>query len=105
MCNLRITSTVYTVDEASRTIKVPSTASAETIRSNLTSSCGEIRVLSDKVVLTDENTSKEYKLEKIVILQTGNKIVHYKFLIIAIMAILGIGFIITFILRNKKSIE
>ena len=54
-CDLVIKSNVYTIDQAKKIIKVNSEHSLETIKSNLYSSCGEIRIFNDKVTISDNS--------------------------------------------------
>lgn len=96
-CDLIIRSNVYTIDQTKKIIKVNSEHSLETIKSNLYSTCGEIKVYQDKAVIMDNSGSSEYKLERIVMPQTGNNVIIYPLAIVSVLSIIGI-----FIFVKKK---
>lgn len=96
-CDLVIKSNVYTIDQAKKIIKVNSEHSLETIKSNLYSSCGEIRVFNDKVTISDNSNIVEYKLEKLIMPQTGNNLIIYPLAIASVLVIIGL-----FIFIKKK---
>lgn len=96
-CDLIIRSNVYTIDQTNKIIKVNSEHSLETIKSNLYSTCGEIKVYQDKAVILDNIGSSEYKIERVIMPQTGNNVIIYPLAIVSVLAIIGI-----FIFIRKK---
>ena len=89
-CDLVIKSNVYTIDQTNKIIRVNSEHSLETIKSNLFSSCGEISVYNDKVIITDGTNLAEYKLEKLIMPQTGNKKFLYLLACGSVLVIIGV---------------
>lgn len=96
-CDLVIKSNVYTIDQTKKIIKVNSEHSLDTIKSNLYSSCGEIKVFNDKVTISDNSNIVEYKLEKLIMPQTGNNLIIYPLAIVSVLVIIGL-----FIFIKKK---
>lgn len=96
-CDLVIRSNVYTIDQTNKIIKVNSEHSKETIKANLYSSCGEIQLYDDKVVISDTHGRVEYKLERIIMPQTGNVKIVYPLAIISVLGIIAI-----FVFAKKK---
>ena len=63
----------------------------ETIKANLYSTCGEINVFDDKVVISYGANSSTYTLERVINPQTGNNKILYALAIVSVLAIIGIG--------------
>ena len=89
-CDLIIRSNVYTIDQDKKIIKVNSEHSLETIKANLYSTCGEIKVFEDKVTISDKANTAEYKLERVIMPKTGNNKIIYPLAIVSVLAIIGI---------------
>lgn len=102
-CDLIIKSNVYTIDETRGIIKVNSEHSLDTIRANLYSSCGEIKVFQDVVVITDGVNLREYKLERLIIPQTGNKKFIYLLAFASVLVIIGVFMISKKVLFKKEN--
>lgn len=96
-CDLIIRSNIYTIDQINKVIKVNSEQSLEVIKSNLYSTCGEIKVYNDKVTISDNANTVEYKLERIIMPKTGNNKIIYPLGIVSILFIIGI-----FVFAKKK---
>lgn len=89
-CDMIIRSNVYTIDQNKKVIKVNKDHSLETIKANLSSTCGEIKVYEDKVTITDAGKVVEYKLERIIMPQTGNKKFLYILAFGSVLVIIGV---------------
>lgn len=89
-CDLVIKSNIYIIDQTNKVIRVNSEHSLDTIKANLYSSCGEIQVFNDKVIITDGNNIVEYKLEKLKMPQTGNKKFLYFLACGSVLVIIGV---------------
>ena len=89
-CDMIIRSNIYTIDQEKKIIRVNKEHSIETIKANLYSTCGEIRVNEDKVVIIDSGKIVEYKLERVIIPQTGNKKFIYLLAFASVLVIIGV---------------
>lgn len=99
-CTLELTSSVYTIDNNKLEINnVNKDHSIDTIKSNLTVSCGNIMVNENKVVLSSDTQVKEYTINRVWIPQTGQKVIKYTIAIIVLLG--GIGGLIFY----KKKME
>ena len=72
-------------------------ADMDKIKNNLTSDCGVISISFDKIVLSNDKTSKTYTINRVWFPQTGVKVIKYG-LIITIIAVIVVGL---FILKKK----
>ena len=90
-CELIVKSNVYLIDQDKKVIKVNKEHTKETIKANLYSTCGEINVFDDKVVISYGANSSTYTLERVINPQTGNNKILYSIAIVSVLAIIGIG--------------
>ena len=97
-CELILKSSVYTIDNDKLEINnVNKDHDMDKIKSNLTSDCGVISISFDKIVLSNDKTSKTYIINRVWFPQTGVKVIKYG-LIITIIAVIVVGL---FILKKK----
>ncbi len=103
-CELILKSSVYKIDNKALTVGGVSTShSIETIKKNLSSDCGTISVTNDKVLLSHNSDIKEYKILRAWISQTGQQVIKYTAIIIAIVLLIGLLLFIRIkLLKNKK---
>ena len=98
ICELILKSSVYTIDNDKLEINnVNKDHDMDKIKSNLTSDCGVISISFDKIVLSNDKTSKTYTINRVWFPQTGVKVIKYG-LIITIIAVIVVGL---FILKKK----
>ena len=94
VCDLKLTSSVYEIDNDKLTInRVNKAHSLDTIRSNISTTCGNIMVNENKVVLSTSTQIKEYTINRVWMPQTGQKVVKYTLAIVVILAAI-VGLII-----------
>ena len=99
-CTLILKSSVYTIDNDKLEVNnVNKNHSIDTIKSNLSSDCGNIMVSENKVVLSSDTQVKEYTINRVWIPQTGQKVIKY----VAIIAVLLAG--IAGLIFYKKKME
>lgn len=98
-CTIELRSSVYKVDNTKLEINnVNKNHSLDTIKSNLSTECGTITVNQDKVVVASNTQIKEYKINRVWLPQTGQKVIKYAAVILVLL--LGIAGLIIY---NKKS--
>ena len=98
-CTIELRSSVYKVDNTKLEINnVNKNHSLDTIKSNLSTECGTITVNQDKVVVASNTQIKEYKINRVWLPQTGQKVIKYAAAILVLL--LGIAGLIIY---NKKS--
>lgn len=85
---LKLESSVYKIDNDKLVISnVSKDHNVDTIRNNLSTTCGTINVTETKVTLSSDTQIKEYKIERVWLPQTGQTVIKYS-LIIAILAVI-----------------
>ena len=99
-CELKISSSVYKIDYDNLTVVVDKNHNDATIKNNITVDCGTIEVSNEKIIVRYENETKEYKINRVFLAQTGNNIVKYSILIGSILIAIGISMFIIF--KSKK---
>ena len=85
---LKLESSVYKIDNDKLVISnVSKDHNVDTIRNNLSTTCGTINVTETKVTLSSDTQIKEYTIERVWLPQTGQTVIKYS-LIIAILAVI-----------------
>lgn len=91
----KLESSIYNINNDELLINnVDSNHSDEIIKSNLKSSCGEITVNKDTVILKIGETKIFYKIVRIVYPKTGNRVISYSLIIGTLLSIIGITLMI-----------
>ena len=97
-CSLKITSSVYNINENDSTISIPIDHKDGIIISNINSSA-TVTVNGDKVIVKCDNQTKEYKINRYWVAATGQNAVKYVVIITGLVVIIGV----LFVLKNKKN--
>ena len=88
--DLKLISSVYKVDNDKLLVSnVNRDHSLDTIKSNLSASCGTINVTENKVILSSDTQIKEYTIERVWQPQTGQNVIKYTLVIVVIVGIIG----------------
>lgn len=90
-CTLSLTSTAYKIDNIKQVIDaVNKDDTDETIRKNITASCGSFSISGDKLILAKGDNVKTYTINRVFVPNTGQNPIKYVAIILGIVAIIGI---------------
>ena len=93
-CALQLTSSVYKIDNTKQTIDVNKDDTADTIKKNLSLSCGTISVTTDKVVISNGNDTKTYTINRSSSTNAGQNIIMYVAIIAGVVLAIGLAIFI-----------
>lgn len=98
-----LSSSVYVIDNNKGIIGgVDLNHDGETIKKNLTASCGELTVSGDKVTLTYDSKTKNYSIQRGWSPKTGTDIIKYGLIFGALAIFMGITIILRFKLFKEE---
>ena len=93
-CALQLTSTSYKIDNTKQTIDVNKEDTIDTIKNNLSLSCGTISVTTDKVVISNGNDTKTYTINRTSETSNGQNIIMYVAIIAGVVLVIGLAIFI-----------
>lgn len=101
LCEL--TSSTYNIDNDKHTINgVSVDHNNETVKSNISTTCGNITVDNDKVVLKYDDKIVEYRIIRAWAPNTGNDRINYLLIFGGICVLIGAALLVKFYLDKKK---
>ncbi len=98
-CDVIINSSKYFIDQNTKTIYVPQNNTIENIKNNITSKGLIVEINDSEIVVRCESNEEKYKISRILIPQTGQKIIKYGYILSFITVIIALLIIV---LQKKK---